>query len=298
MLRLGLVDFDSSHSVEFTRRLNQIGVSRDQCVPGARVVMGSPGVSRMSPERIAPHAKSLSECGVELVESPEQMLGQVDGVLVLSVCGEAHLAGARPFLEAGVPAFVDKPFASSWADAVEMAELARKTGTLVWSSSALRFAEEVQMLSAGPTRYGAVEGVMTFGPAIRAEENPGLLHYGIHAAEVLFALMGPDCEQVSCLHRPEVDLVTAVFPHGRLASLRGSRSGSRAYGFTAFCEQGVVHELVSTRFAYRNLCRTIVEAFETGRPAVPIETTLRLIRFLLAARESEQAGGRFIPLKS
>ena len=195
-----------------------------------------------------------------------------------------------------MPTFVDKPFACSWADALEMAELAKKTGALLWSSSALRFAEEVQTLTAKDSQFGAVQGVMTFGPALRAEENPGLLHYGIHAAEVLFALMGPDCEQVSCLHRADVDLVTATFSDGRLASLRGSRSGSRAYGFTAFCENGVVHELVSTRFAYRNLCQAIVESFQTGQPAVPVETTLTLIRFLLAAGESEQTGGGFLSL--
>ncbi len=298
MLRLGLVDFDSSHSVEFTRRLNQVGVSRDQFVSGAKVVLGSPGVSRMSPERIAPHAKSLSECGVEFVDSPEQMLGRVDGILVLSVCGQEHLKGARPFLEAGVPAFVDKPFACSQADAREMAELAKQTGSLLWSSSALRFAEEVQSLTAEDSQFGAVRGAMTFGPAQRAEENPGLLHYGIHAAEVLFALMGADCEQVSCLHRPNVDLVSATFSENRLASLRGLRSGSRAYGFTAFCENGILHQLVSTRYAYRNLCRAIVDSFQTGQAPVPMETTLTLIRFLLAARESEQAGGRFVSLNS
>ena len=35
MLRLGIVDFDSSHSVEFTRRFNHAGVDADQRVDGA-----------------------------------------------------------------------------------------------------------------------------------------------------------------------------------------------------------------------------------------------------------------------
>ena len=52
MLRLGIVDFDSSHCVEFTRRINGIGVPDDQCVDGGRVVLGWPGTSEMAPERI------------------------------------------------------------------------------------------------------------------------------------------------------------------------------------------------------------------------------------------------------
>ena len=63
MLRLGIVDFDSSHCVEFTRRINGIGVPVDQCVTGARVVLGWPGTSEMAPERIErfrPEIESLN----------------------------------------------------------------------------------------------------------------------------------------------------------------------------------------------------------------------------------------------
>ncbi|MCA9068132.1 MAG: hypothetical protein KDA84_04380, partial [Planctomycetaceae bacterium] len=216
------------------------------------------------------------------------------GVLVLSVCGQSHLEGARPFLEAGLPTFVDKPFACHWADAQAMADLAKDNGALLWSSSALRFADEVQTLMTQGSQFGDVQGVMTFGPAIRAEGNPGLLHYGIHAAELLFTLLGDGWESVSCLHRPDVDLVTAKFADGRIGSLRGTRAGSSAYGFTAFCENGVVHRLVSTQFAYRNLCQAIVDSFQSGQPTVPLETTLQLIRFLLATLESEQSDGQEI----
>jgi virulence factor len=296
MLRLGIIDLDSSHSVEFTKRFHHLGVSRDQYVNGARVVLAVPGNSRMSPERIPRHAKMLTDLGVELVDSPDQVLGNVDGVLVLSVSGQSHLEGARRFLEAGLPTFVDKPLACSWEEAQELAELSRKNGAMLWSSSALRFAEELETVTSNTSRYGRVLGAMTFGPAIRAEGNPGLLHYGINAAELLFTLMGPGWESVSCLHRPDVDLVAAKSSDGRLAAIRGSRSGSSAYGFTAFCETGVVHELVSTRFAYRNLCQAIARSFESNQPAVPLETTLQLIQFLLAAGDSERAGGEWISL--
>lgn len=296
MFRLGIVDFDSSHCVEFTRRFNHVGVSRDQYVEGARVVMGATNPSEMSPERIPGHSKILADCGVEVVNSTDQLLGQVDGVLVLSVCGQSHLESARLFLEAGLPTFVDKPFACNGDDAQAMADLAKESGGLLWSSSALRFAEEVQTLSTHGSPFGEVQGVVTFGPAIRAAGNPGLLHYGIHAAELLFTLMGDACERVACLHQADADLVTAQFADGQIGSLRGTRSGSSAYGFTAFCEEGVVHQLVSTRFAYRNLCRAILDSFLSGQPPVPLETTLKLIRFLLDATKSEQSDGQWIAL--
>jgi predicted dehydrogenase len=297
MFRLGIVDLDSSHCVEFTKRFHHAGVSGDQYVHGARVVLAVPGTSEMSPERIPLHAKVMTDLGVKLVDSPDRLLGQVDGVLVLSVCGQSHWQGARKFLEAGVPTFVDKPFACSWEDAQEMMDLAAAKGAMLWSSSAMRFAEEVLAVTAKDSRYGEVNGAMAFGPAIRAAGNPGLLHYGIHAAELLFTLMGPDCQSVSCLHEADADLVSARFSDGRLATLRGTRAGNRAYGFTAFCEAGVVHQLVSTRFAYRNLCQAIVQSLETRQPAVPIETTLKLMRFLLAANDNAQTGGQWRSLE-
>ena len=36
MIRLGIVDFDTSHAVEFTRRLNHIDIGKDQWVDGRR----------------------------------------------------------------------------------------------------------------------------------------------------------------------------------------------------------------------------------------------------------------------
>ncbi len=45
MIRVGIVGFDTSHAVEFTKRMNHINIDKEQWVEGARVVMGYPDVS-------------------------------------------------------------------------------------------------------------------------------------------------------------------------------------------------------------------------------------------------------------
>jgi predicted dehydrogenase len=295
MLRLGIVDFDSSHCVEFTRRLNHCGISSEQWVDGARVVIGYPGNSRMSPERIAGHAAEVAACGVELVDDSTQVLGRVDGVLVLSVCGQDHLAAARPFLEAGVPAFVDKPFACSLADAAEMVRLASEHGALLWSSSGMRFAEEV-LAFRSRRDVGALHGVVVHGPAKRHPDNPGLFHYGVHAVQMLYALLGPGCQSVTATGADGGECVTGRWHDGRIGTVRGLRSGSTAYGFVAFTDAGVIHQPVSTAFSYRNLCRQIVTGFETGCPPVAPADSLEVTRFILAALKSEP-DGRPVPLE-
>src|SRR3954451_20137295 len=103
MIRLGIVDFDSSHSVEFTKRLNHLNVAEEQWVEGARVVLGCKLPSAIAdPARVEAFAKTFSEeLGVPLVERPEEMIGKVDAVLIEAVDGSVHLERARPFLEAG-----------------------------------------------------------------------------------------------------------------------------------------------------------------------------------------------------
>src|SRR4051794_14898061 len=113
MLQLGMLDFDTSHCVEFTRRLNHLDIEPEQWVDGARVAVACPGESRMAPERIPGFRRELEALGVPLVERPEDLIGRVDGVLVESLEGGVPLDRARPFLEAGLPCFIDKPFACS-----------------------------------------------------------------------------------------------------------------------------------------------------------------------------------------
>ncbi len=296
MLRLGIVDFDSSHSIEFTQRFNRCGVDADQFVEGARVVAGCPGTSVLSPERVPGFTARIAACGVDIVERPEDLLGRIDAVLVLSVCGTPHLERVRPFLEAGIPAYVDKPLAGTLADANEIRRLADEKGLTVFSSSSLRFSHDLVEFDQRRKELGRVSGVLSWGPAKRHPLNPGLLHYGIHAVEVLFTLLGTGCVRVSTTFADDSEIVTGLWSDGRTGIVRGTRAGCTAYGALAFCEAGVVPIAVSSRYSYRNLCRAIVESFETGQPAVPLDTTLEIIRFVAAALESERNDGRPVAL--
>lgn len=161
----------------------------------------------------------------------------------------------------------------------------------------MRYCDEVLEFQKQDKVYGKTLGILAHGPAKREAGNPGLLHYGIHATEVLCTLMGPGCRQVTAQHVAGADVVTGVWHDGRLGTLRGQREGSTAYGFVAFCEQAVVPQAISARYSYRNLCREIVRSLETGRPPVTPAQTLEIIAFCTAALASEQQQGVPMELK-
>ena len=82
MIRLGILDFDTSHCVEFTKRLNHTGTARSSSSMEPEVVIGCAGESKLSPERIEGFTKQMKEFGVPLVDKPADMIGKVDGMLI------------------------------------------------------------------------------------------------------------------------------------------------------------------------------------------------------------------------
>jgi hypothetical protein len=110
-------------------------------------------------------------------------------------------------------------------------------------------------------------GAATWGPASLSEKpdkNPGLFNYGIHAAEILFALMGPGCIRVQANYQKDTDQVIGIWPDGRIGTLRGLRAGNQGFGLTVFGKKAVRSQVVGTGTIYRELLKQIVTFFQTG----------------------------------
>jgi virulence factor len=285
MIRLGMLDFDTSHVVEFARRLNHKGIAEDQWVDGATIVVACAGQSQIMPERIVQYRKEIEDLGIPLVPRPEDMIGKVDGMLIESQQGSVHWERARPFLEAGLPCFIDKPFTCGVADARKFAELAARKSVPIFSSSSLRYAPElVDFMS--QSEHGRILGALAYSPATLNDGNPGLYHYGIHAVEILYTLMGPGCEYVTCTHAKDVDMVTGQWRDGRVGSIRGIRGPRIDYGCMVFTDQGVHALPLETRYIYRELLKKIVEMFQTKKAPLDLGVTGEMIAFIEAALKS------------
>ena len=289
MIKLGVLDFDTSHVVEFTSRLNHKHSSKDQWVDGALVVIGCPGESKIMPERIPGYVAEMKKMGVALVDDPKDMIGKVDGMLIESQEGGAHWGRAKPFLDAGVPCYIDKPFTCSVADAKKIVELAAKKKLPVFSSSSLRYAPElVKYVADAP--QGKIIGALAYGPAPLFDKdpklNPGLYHYGIHVVETLYTLMGPGCQRITCTHEKDVDVVTGQWKDGRVAGIRGIRKGRADYGVVAFAEKGVQNVAIGTSVIYRELLKKIVEFFEKKKSPLDPAETVEIMAFIEAANKS------------
>jgi predicted dehydrogenase len=298
MLRLGIVDCDTSHVVAFSRQINHVGVSEDHRVDGARVVAAYRGTSEISSDaEIDAHVRTIrDECGVEIVDSVEDLFPRIDAVLITSQGGRVHAGHALPFLQRGVPTYVDKPFTCSAADARRMVEAAQAAGTVLFSASSLRYALEVQDLAQRRAEVGAVLGCDAYSPAALHPSNPGLFHYGIHAVETLYQIMGPGCTSVTCVSEEGAEVVVGRWADGRLGTVRGTRQGPHDYGFTAFCERAIVPAHIDATYIYRELLKVMIAALRDRTWPVSAAELVEVPAFVEAALASQQAGGRQVAL--
>ncbi|MCC7261370.1 MAG: Gfo/Idh/MocA family oxidoreductase [Candidatus Latescibacteria bacterium] len=129
--------------------------------------------------------------GVQVVAELEDMVGTVDGVYIDAAPAVSlyHLL-ARPFLQAGVPTFINRPFCTSVEKGRLMVEMAKQSGAPLMSNSTWEFTESVGELQEkigrlpeilGYTAHNTMSDYYTHGlhgvwylaAALRAERQKG-----------------------------------------------------------------------------------------------------------------------------
>ena len=294
-LRAGMIGLDTSHVIAFTGIFNRKGVVGH--LADVEIVAGFPAGTDIpaSRDRVGKFTEQLRDRGIEIVDSIPALLEKVDVVLLESVDGRIHLEQVIPVFKSGKPVFIDKPLAGSLADAVAIADLAKKYRVPCFSCSSIRFGSTLQSLLANE-EVGEIAGAMTWGPCSIQNNIPDLFFYGIHGVEALFTLMGTGCVSVQRTHTNDTDMVTGTWTGGRIGSYRGIRSNKADFGATAFGKKGIA--TVGRSSAYDALCIEMAKFFKTGEPPVSLDATIEIFAFMEAADESKQQGGKSVTLES
>jgi Oxidoreductase family, NAD-binding Rossmann fold len=287
-VRLGIIGTDTSHVIEFTKLLND--PTAPGHVPGAVVVAafkgGSPDIP-ISRDRVEVFSKELQEkWHVHFVPQIGDLCSLVDGILLESVDGRAHLDQFRQAVACGKPVYIEKPLASTLVDARQIAQIAAAHHVPWFSSSPLRFGPVQAMRSPDTT------GVMVWGPGPFEEfQQLDLSWYAIHSIEILFTLMGPDVQQVTRTYTPGADVITGIWRDGRVGTVRANRPYS-TFGAIVFHENENEPTLNSNfEPGYSPLLREIVKFMRSGVPPVSNDETLKIYEFMDAAQQSRQHGG-------
>jgi len=254
-------------------------------IPGARVTHVWTDDPSDAP-KVA--AASLIE---HVVAKPEEVIGQVDAVIVATDDGNDHVRRVRPFVEAGLPVFVDKPMAINLPDLRQFIRW-HGEGRRILSNSGMRYAPEIRDAATRRDELGDLRWITSF--TCKTWER-----YGIHALEAVQPLVGPGFESVQTNHRAGSDIVHVVHRSGvqlTLAAIHdayGSFGGVHLYGTKA----QIAVTLRDTYNAFRGQLVAFIEFLQTGRRPYPFEETIELMSVIIAGIRSREEGGRIVKLE-
>lgn len=278
--RIGLVGVNTSHADAFSRLFNGTDDIQPE-VPGARITTIWGDDPARVKELIERHQIATA------VDDPAAMRGNVDAVLVVDDTGggATHADLARPFLEAGLPVFVDKPMTTSLADAEALFELAARSGAPLLSCSSLRFAAELAAARPELERIGTLSSVVSVGPG-------DWFYYGVHAVELLGAVVGTGAQTVHRHAFRQRDVVVVDYgDHGPTAVVQTLRDASYVFQLTAYGENGYCSfEVNDANAFYGNTMRAVARMVETGESPMRPEQTLDVLRILHAGNRSAETG--------
>jgi hypothetical protein len=289
-LRIGMIGLDTSHATAFTDLLNL--EDNPNHVKGGKVTVAFPGGSQefsLSRDRVEKITQQLVEKhNLKLVDSIEAVAEASDAIFLESVDGRQHLEQFSKIVAYKKPVFIDKPLATSVADARAIFQLAKEHGTPVFSCSAIRYGAGIADIE----KDHKVMGCEAFGPMSILPDFPGLFWYGIHSAEVLFSKMGSGCVEVRTIRNETADVVVAKWNDGRMGTLYGYRIPKvGSFGATVITDGGVFQSLaLGNPPYYAMLLPKVIEFFNTGVSPISNAEMLEITAFLEAATLSYETG--------
>ena len=170
-------------------------------------------------------------------KTPDEFLGKVDGIMVTARHGDHHHEYALPYVKAGIPAFIDKPFTVGLDKADELLNTARENGALLCGGSSLKYLDEMNSLRRFRENYTTVGGVVT-APVNMVNPYGGYYFYAQHLIEILFSVFGTDIKSVYAKSHGDENRVSVIFDYGTF-DVTAHFYDSYFYTATVYAKEGV-----------------------------------------------------------
>ncbi|HUT25695.1 MAG TPA: Gfo/Idh/MocA family oxidoreductase [Sumerlaeia bacterium] len=227
----------------------------------------------------------------KIVERPEDVVGAVDAVVIATDKGHEHVDRCRPFIEAGLPIFVDKPLVDNAQDLATFRKW-HDEGKPFLSSSCMRYAKEFMPYRISTNELGRLRFASVTTP--KSWER-----YGIHALEAIYPILGPGF--ISCRNTGDRDRNIVHFKHrsGADVVVVATSDMYGAFGALQLCgTAGAVQtKFQDTFYAFKTQLEGFVSYLRTGVPPFPFAETVELMGMVIAGVRSREERGREVSLE-
>lgn len=225
-----------------------------------------------------------------VVTNPEDVIGQVDAVIVATDVGSEHVERVRPFAEAGLPVFVDKPMVDNSEDLKTFNRWVSE-GKAIMSSSSMRYVKEFLPYRASTHNLGELRYVSS--TTAKKWET-----YGIHALEAVYPILGPGFLTAQNTGTYERNVVHFTHKSGADLVVIATHDMYGGFGVLTLCgtKDSDCLRIKDSFYSFKAQLEAFVEYLRTGIRPFPYAETEELMRMVIAGIQSREQNGAVIQL--
>ena len=213
---LGVEGTHADHCVEMTRRYEKYGD-----VEFIGVYSDEPDANKRLNDKY----------GIPVMSSYDEAVGKVDGVIVVARNGHNHYKYAKPYIQSGVPMFIDKPITASEEDALALMRECRAAGVKVTTGSCTLYHKHIKTLkSEHEQNYNGITiGGYVRGPVKLDSPYAGIYFYANHMVDPVLEIFGKYPKSVKAYKNGGE--ITVVFRYEKydIVGLYDSYQGGKFY---------------------------------------------------------------------
>ncbi len=237
-------------------------------------------------------AKSIARSGgIEtVVPRIEDLIDQVDAVILGRDDPENHLKMAKPFMDAKVPIFIDKPLCIDLEE-LKVYEAYIKQGGFLMSCSSMRYAAEVMAVKSNINKLGQIQLLTIVG-------KKDWKKYGVHMVEACMSLLNdPKPISVQYLGKENFDIVQLKISQTCYASIHLIADISGTFQMNVFGTKDWAHIDIQNSFSmFKENILEFIKGLMQTKPTLDFDKTKNVIRIIAGALESKEKGNIKIDL--
>lgn len=250
-------------------------------IPGAKItcVCCTGFADRSEAEHIARAANIPT-----VYDRPEEMIGNVDAVIVATDDGNEHVDRCRPFIEANIPMFIDKPLVNTEEDLRTFLKW-RQEGAKFISSSCMRYMKDQEPYYENHYEFGQIKYICS--PMAKKYET-----YGIHALERMYPLLGEGFISARNTGTKEKTVVHIKHKSGCDVNIIQSYDMQTMGMMVLGSQSARMFNAADSYYAFKKQLDVFVHWLRTGEEPFPFSETVELMKLVIAGLRSREEGGR------
>ena len=231
MYKIAILGCENSHANNF---LSQI--IEQKRYPDIEVV----GVYSNEP---AAAEKLYEKFGVAVASEPDAFVGKIDGLVITARDGANHYPYAKPYIESGVPMFIDKPITCDDDEAIDFMKALKAGGVRVTGGSSCIHSDDVRSVKEAlltDTEGGPILAGHLRAPLLSSSPYGGVFFYAQHLVQIMQEVFGYYPETVYATKKAETVTVIFGYPEYDVVGLFADRNFS-LYTLTVQREKTAIH---------------------------------------------------------